>query len=213
MITFITNYDESTACNYNIYERFEITPNISLLSNDATRENLTLNITASKQHVFAMSHGTENHLSAQHGDIAISEDNIINFSGVNFFSYACNTSISLGRFASDSGCTWFGYTVPINPPEPDEQLCEIYKDLFHFIIINYQNVSCRIGAINFINELKTLCDERIDILDNMSNNDDYLPGISAYQSIKQSWESISVWLANDQDPIRHSEAPQPILRW
>ncbi|MGR5130618.1 hypothetical protein [Photobacterium swingsii] len=213
MITFVTNYDDNTRCNYTVYSRLSISPRVELLSEDAVLARLNQELGENSLGIFAMSHGTENELKGQDRNAAISLDNIANFNSKKVFSYACNTSINLGRNASLSGCTWYGYIDLINVPEPDEELAPLYNDIFEYIINNFYLTSCRESVDSFVDNLKVLCESKEEELDTMNANGTYAPTYGAYQSIKQLWSKLQVWLASDNNYIMHEEAPEPILRW
>ena len=214
MITFITNYDDNTNCNYAAYCHFSISPSLELLESNAIALRLNQESLSERRNIFAMSHGTKDELKDQDRIGAIDAQNISNFSAVNVFSYACDTSLHLGSLAAAADCTWFGYIDRINVPEPDEELVSMYKNIFEFIIANFPNAICRISIAVFINDLKELCDTKVDELDAMNtNNSSYEPTSGAYQSVHQLWGKLQVWLAGDSSPIMHSEASPPIFRW
>ncbi|WP_368084817.1 hypothetical protein [Vibrio splendidus] len=213
MIAFVTNYDENTNCNYMLYSHLSISPNVELLDASAVAFRLNQESQTERRNVFAMSHGTEDILKDQDRMAAIDSSNIANFSDMSVFSYACNTSINLGRVASESGCTWYGYNDRINVPEPDEELIPMYSVLFEFIVDNFPNGNSRNSIENFINELKGLCEIKINELDAMNVSGQFAPTSGAYQSVHQLWGKLQVWLANDSQYIMHAEADPPIFRW
>lgn len=213
MISFITNYDDATICNYNVYVRCGITPTVSLLSNDATSNNLISELTQTSMNVFAMSHGNDDKLCDQQGNHTFTTNNLamlINRVPFNVFAYACNTSKALGKTAAAHNIRWFGFTSEINPPETDELLQPVYNQIFNYIYNNFQNVSCNNSAAMFLEGLKVLCDNSRGILDSTVLSDGNRPGISAYVSVKQMWEKQKIWLSQNNHVI-HPNAPPPIL--
>lgn len=214
MITFITNYDDNTNCNYAAYCHFAIFPSLELLESNAIASRLSQESLSERRNIFAMSHGTKDELKDQDRIGAINAQNISNFSTISIFSYACDTSINLGSLAATADCTWFGYIDRINVPEPDQELISMYKTLFEFIITYFPTATTRNSIVEFINNLKELCDIKIDELDTFNtDNSSYEPTSGAYQSVHQLWSKLQVWLANDGSAIMHSEASPPIFRW
>ena len=161
MITFITNFDEATEANYNIYNTLNIEPSRSLIGLDATTTNLSAALLDSKRDIFAMSHGDNHILYDQNKASTFSNQSFadLNLTGINIFSFACNTSNQLGKVASRNSCNWLGFTEPINPPEQDDELHDIYKSLFEYIVDTYTDVQCDSTARQFLNNLKNICEE------------------------------------------------------
>jgi hypothetical protein len=213
MITFVTNFDEATEANYNIYNTLEITPTISLTGVEATATNLSTELSNEERDIFAMSHGDNHILYDQNGVTTFSEHIFeqLELTDINIFSFACNTSNLLGEIASRNSCNWLGFAEPINPPEQDEELHDIYKSLFEYIISTYTNVKCEGTASQFLNDLKNLCEQKAEEIDSLIDSENFYAPIAAYQSIKQIWEKQKIWLANITVPIMHDDAPVPII--
>ncbi|CAD5248565.1 MULTISPECIES: hypothetical protein [Halomonadaceae] len=212
MISFVTSYDEATLCNYEVYVNCGINPTISLLSNDATAANLVSELTQTSRNVFAMSHGDSNKFCDQQGNDTFTVDNLVTLSNggpFNVFAYACNTSRVLGKVAAHNNIRWFGFVDLINPPDTDTSLQNIYVDIFNFIFVNFPNVSCNTSAMQFLDQLKSLCDRKLADIDAIASSNHELPVVSAYSSVKQIWEKQKIWLSGNNSVV-HPEAPDHI---
>lgn len=214
MVVFITNYDEATSCNYNIYQNINLPFSIELLGDDATGGKLIAALIESKRNVFAMSHGDKNILFDQNSKETFTQQNLsaLPVEPINVFSYACNTSVELGEVAASNNVRWLGFVIPINAPEEDQELRNIYKDLFTFIGINFPSVACEASALDFLDNLKELCDSKFDELDQLSSDHGYRAPIPAFSSIKQLWEQQRIWLSEGQS-VMHPSAPPALLYW
>lgn len=213
MISFVTNYDEATFCNYEVYVNCGLTPSISLLSDDATAGNLVSELTQTSRNVFAMSHGNDNKLCDQKGNDTFTVNNLAtlpNGGPFNVFAYACNTSKVLGKVAAQNNIKWFGFVEPINPPETDASLQSVYAEIFNYIYTRFPLVSCNNSATTFLDELKSLCDTKRSVLDETVLSNGALPYLSSYISVKQIWEKQKIWLSGNSSVV-HPEAPAPIL--
>lgn len=212
MISFITNYDEATSCNYGVYRRSGISPEISLLEGDATSQNLISELRKATRNVFAMSHGNDNKLCDQNGMDTFTESNFPTFanSPLSVFAYACNTSNSLGKVAAENNIKWFGFFEPINPPEADSSLVPMYSRLFNYIYSNFPQVSCVDSANLFLEGLKSECDNIREDVDATILSDGSQPLVSTYISIKQLWEKQKIWLT-ETSYVVHPNAPDPLL--
>lgn len=213
MISFVTNYDEATNCNYNVYVNCGLSPTILLLSDDATAGNLVSELTQTSRHVFAMSHGDDNKLCDQQGNDTFTASTLSSFpSGepFNVFAYACNTSKALGQVAAQNDIKWFGFIEPINPPDTDASLQNVYADIYSFIYRRFPNVSCSVSALSFLDELKLLCDNKRAVIDVTTLSNGELPSLSAYISVKQIWEKQKIWLSGSSSVV-HPKAPPPIM--
>ena len=213
MISFVTNYDEATLCNYEVYVNCGLAPTISLLSDDAIAGNLVSELAAVSRNVFAMSHGNDSKLCDQQGNDTFNEATLVSLSNgepFNVFAYACNTSKVLGQIAAQNDIKWFGFVEPINPPETDISLQSVYVDIFNFIYDNFPSVSCDNTALVFLEELKLLCDCKRADIDATTLSNGNLPPVSAYISVKQIWEKQKIWLSGNNSVV-HPQAPAPIL--
>jgi len=213
MITFITDYDDATEANLSLYNLLDITPSTSLTSVNATKANLASELRANERNVFAMSHGNNSTLFDQNKQPVLAEQDFadFNFTDMNIFSYACNTSNELGEIASRYSCNWLGFAEPINPPESDEELHTIYKSLFEHIYEKFGDVKCEVTAEQFLNELKLTCDQMADEVDTLLDVANNLQPIATHMSIKQLWEKQKIWISDLAEPIMHRAAPSPIL--
>ncbi|MBT1443419.1 hypothetical protein KJI95_02630 [Shewanella sp. JM162201] len=213
MISFVTNYDEATSCNYEVYGNCGLNPTISLLGDNAIARNLVSELTVVSRDVFAMSHGDDNKLCDQQGNDTFTEEILASLSAsesFNIFAYACNTSRVLGEVAARNNIKWFGFVEPINPPETDSSLLNVYVDIFSFIFENFPNVSCDNSALNFLDNLKLLCAHKSEHIDGITLSNGGPPTLSAYISVKQMWEKQKIWLPG-YGSVVHPGAPAPIL--
>ncbi|HCG5296642.1 TPA: hypothetical protein NJZ52_004404 [Vibrio parahaemolyticus] len=212
MISFVTNYDEATRCNYDVYLNCGITAPISLLAHNATTHNLISHLSSEVRNVFAMSHGGDNKLCDQGGNdtfTASSLSSLSNGESFNVFAYACNTSITLGRNAAQNNIRWFGFIQPINSPDTEVSFQSVYADIFGFIYDNFPNVSCVNSAESFLDELKQICDSKNKDIDEIASLDENISVISAYMSVKQMWEKQKIWLSA-QCSVVHPDTQAPI---
>lgn len=211
MISFITDYDDNTKDNLTLFNNLRLAGfSVALHSKLATNSNLYTELSTRDENCFAMSHGDIDVLKDQNGDNAFNEKVLDIDKKFSVFAYACNTSAQLGRLASNRGITWLGYKSPINAPCIDHEMVDIYIDIFSYICTEFPNVNCPKSASSFLQELKVICDKKIDQLYDMRESASYEAGISTHMNMRELWQNLTIWLESSEKSIEH---PQNSTRW
>lgn len=211
MISFITDYDDNTKDNLTVFNSLGLAGfSVALHSELATNNNLYTELSARDENCFAMSHGDIDVLKDQNGDNAFNKKVLDLNKKFSVFAYACNTSAQLGRLASNRGITWFGYISPINAPCIDQEMVDIYIDVFSYICTAFPNVNCQNSASSFLQDLKVMCDKKIEQLYDMRESASYEAGISTHMNIREFWQKLKIWLESSEESIEH---PQNSTWW
>ncbi|QXE92550.1 hypothetical protein KP001_08550 [Geomonas subterranea] len=210
MIIFSTNFDEQTLACHNMIQNLNVGSAKILSAGDAVKITLETELSAAPGNIFAMTHGRTNALIGNDSNPAIDLQNSVILKDLTIFAFACHTSAILGKEVSGIGGTWFGYIGPIGCPDSKGDGLEIFKPIFQFIYDNYQHVRSVAQCNQFISDLKTLCDlaeEQVDAI--LFTSEDV--GLSSFLCLKNTWERLRVWIANEATSIAHPNATEPLV--
>jgi len=212
-ILFVTSYDEQTNANLLIANNILDGSEVFICEEQANRESFYARFPYLKNaYLMIMSHGDSNLVRDNNKELIISLEDFDKFSDTKFFLWACNTSRELGATISKNNNVWWGYNCPVTAPINDENYKDFYIRIFRLIKSRYVDGIDESTVHQILNEIKSICDEINQQLDNMIENGlmEIQESMSIYSCFRNIWANLVVWL-NPHNSIKHSEAPEGLL--
>ncbi|SDY53505.1 hypothetical protein [Acinetobacter kyonggiensis] len=212
-ILFVTSYDEQTSANLLIANNILDGDEVFICEKQANRESFYSRFPhLNNAYLMIMSHGDSCLVLDNNKEVIISLDDFDKFSNTKFFLWACNTSRILGEKISQNSNIWWGYNCPITAPINDEKYKDFYIRIFRIIKSRYVDGIDESTVHQILNEIKSICDEINQQLDNMIESGlvEIQDSMSIYSCFRNIWANLVVWLS-PQNSIKHSEAPEGLL--
>ena len=212
MLVFVPGYDSATRSNLSIANDFELDANDIFLNQNADRNELFKFINQMDS-IFIMSHGGKNAIFYDGDKEAINCQDATSFANKNFFVFACHTATNLGKIMADNRNVWWGYTGAISAPDSEQEVREIVKPIFKYVLDNFHLVTydSNPSISEVLVEIKVLCDTANEQLDSLNTNDD-LNYFDTKLCLEHFWNRLRIWYKDGiLEPMKHPHAPSPFL--
>ena len=213
VIIFAPGYDVSTRANLTIARRIKL-PNCQVLFEaEATKEMLLMALSQSDQPLLVMSHGIPKAVKAQHGEIALSKNEVNLLNRRTVYAYTCYTAAQLGRDAAHQGSIWWGYSELISCAINSPRLISIFTNIFTFIRDNFHKAKSKEDRQRVLEELKNLCataEEKVDLIYADTETTDIL---ELYMTLQHLWNRLRIWAPGAAEPEQHPHSSSPSLPW
>lgn len=204
-------YDAATEANFAVAERLLSGSGLALLAANATRENLLDALEALEAPLFAMTHGRPDQLLAQGGGRALDLQDVPLLAGRTTFAYACHTAQELGEAVAAVHGHWWGYTGSIGAPDLSSELLPLFIRIFSSLREAFPSAQSAREKSEVLSRIADLCREAEErVTDLWMDNADLDIG-SALFCLMHIWQRLRVWGPGASVPLKHPEAPPPLL--
>lgn len=159
-----------------------------------------------------MSHGRPDRLLAQRGETALASEDLQLLAPRPVFAFACHTASLLGREASRGGTVWWGYTGRITAPELSHEVLSLFTSVFGYIRDAFAPADSAASRRAVLLRIAELCHEaEREVDDLLLATDVDLDAASVLLCLLQIWQRLRVWEPGVPEPMKHPDAPPPIL--
>lgn len=211
MIFFVPRYDAATEANLAVAERLLSGGGPALLAENATRRNLLDALEARETPLFAMAHGRRDQLLAQGGGMALGLEDTHLLSGRRIFAYACHTAQELGGAVAATGGIWWGYTGSIGGPDVSPEVLPLFTGIFSYLREAFPSAQSAREKSEVLSRVADLCHEAEERVTELWIGNPDLDIGSALFCLLHIWQRLRVWEPGAPAPLKHPEAPLPIL--
>ncbi|NCE87666.1 hypothetical protein [Pseudomonas sp. Q1] len=211
-IFFVTNSDRQTKANLAVASKIVIETDIRLFDRDALRIKLHEQLNGKKRTIFSMSHGSESAIIDSVGDKAIFEADGHALNGFKVFAWACLSAKGLGESLAKQNVYWWGYDAAITAPDDRERYINIYAEILFSVKSNFERGIDDASVTNILNTIRDVClaaEEKLDMAG--AGEDD--EAMSLYSCCRQIWTCLCIWLPQNQQPIKHNDAPAAFIEF
>lgn len=208
-IFFVSSSDAATQANHNIALQMLEENDLTLFAANATRARLHFECQSNppQKHIFAMGHGSPAAVLDSNGEAALSEADAMNLTNYKIFCWACFTAKTLGGTFAAHGSTWWGYDCAITAPDDRPLFSVVFRDLLMLLKQNFPSGIDQISVGNVFDAIKAACFGAEARLEELGASDDS-DAMSLYSCCNQMWQHLCVWLAGQEEPIVHPDAPR-----
>jgi len=208
-ILFAINHDEPTKANFLMAQRIANQQDTTLFGPQATRNALLSAIKSSNsKELFLMSHGSKDGPLDENKKEFITRSDAGALAGAKVFAWACRTGIRIGHEMAAQGIIWWGYDAAVTAPDERERYAGVIANVFMLAKNNFHQCSTRRSVEVLLSKIREECESALKELDRLiEEDDDETEILSILSTCAQFWQRLSVWIGNDQKPLRHPLAP------
>jgi hypothetical protein len=211
VIFFIPGYDPATESNLAVGER--IVPEVCqpLLRDRATRKELLAALSHAAVPLFAMSHGHSDALLAQGNEKGLTKEDLSVVGPRSVFAYACHTAGMLGKAAAQGGAIWWGYTGAVTAPDSSALLLPVFVEIFFYLREIFPEAESSEECRMVLLRVAELCEKAQLLVDDLGAEDANLDVMSPSCCLLHIWQRLRVWRPGADSPLKHPDAPLPLL--
>ena len=203
MLFFIPSYDEATKANLDVVRPILPQNCTLLLTQNATR-SLLLHHLELNDTMFIMSHGSSDKIWDNNKESALGLEDT--FFHKKAFVFACFTANELSKHWQANNNIYWGYTGSITAPSPQNKVVSVFSTIFKNIIESFPTHNSVIELRDFIESLKTLCNNAENEIDTLYNAGESIDVINCYTCLFHIWSRLRVYHFAHFDTIQHPEA-------